>query len=474
MWLPSCLPDELLISRMIRFVTLYGWTGLHQIYHILGSGRKSIHPTMTSGLNSLAFSPQDSAQKLLFQQTLAPVYMYFLSGHSTAIQKAMLSGNSSGALRACQFPVSGSGSSIVLKSCPLCAARDICQYGVAYWHRIHQIPGVSVCPDHAVILNIFRLSERQRLIPGFLPDIRTRYSESSGINSQYAQYCRDVLYLASDCRLCTDPVTLYKRRLQTIGYMTDGGRIRHRYLMNAFYHDMLFSKYSQVHLLPSGSEDYEYLYHLLNSAFCVHPVRHLLFSFWLFSEGDAIYHTQFSESFRYRETIPAFDKDNHDERLNDIVGLLKSGISLNRINSLTGRSRCYIKNMAAIMNIEIVSRPRKITSEIKNKIIALAEAGFHRKAIARQCGLSPGSVEQIISSCSGLVQRRKCYHYQSAFRRCKYCILRYRQNHPCSTRQEIKAACNAEFYWLYNHERDVLENILPAAIRPNGRRRVQG
>lgn len=474
MWLPSCLPDELLISRMIRFVTLYGWTGLHQLYQILGSERKSIHPTLTSGLNSLAFSPHDDAQKLLFQQTLAPVYMYFLSGHSTAIQRAMLSGNSSSTLRACQFPVSGSGSSIVLKSCPLCAARDICQYGVSYWHRIHQMPGVSACPDHAIILNTFRLSERQRLIPGFLPDIRTRYSESSGIDSQYAQYCRDVLYLASECRLYTDPVTLYKRRLQTIGYMTEGGRIRHRFLMNAFYHDMLFSKYSLVHCLPSGSDDYGYLYHLLNSDFCVHPVRHLLFSFWLFSYGDAIYHTQLNESFRYRETISAFDKGNHDDRLNDIVGLLKSGISLNRINNLTGRSRCYLKNIAAAMNIEIVSRPRIITSEIKKKIIALAEAGFHRKTIARQCGVSSGSVEQIISACSGLVQRRKCYHYQSAFRRCKYRILRYRQNHPCSTRKEIKVACNAEFYWLYNHKRDVLENILPAATRPIGRRRLQG
>ncbi|GEM_PF-3851731 len=44
MWLPSCLPDELLISRMIRFVTLYGWTGLHQLYQILGSEKKKHTP----------------------------------------------------------------------------------------------------------------------------------------------------------------------------------------------------------------------------------------------------------------------------------------------------------------------------------------------------------------------------------------------------------------------------------------------
>jgi hypothetical protein len=32
--------------------------------------------------------------------------------------------------------------------CPCCVTQDIDRYGESYWHRIHQIPGVLVCPQH--------------------------------------------------------------------------------------------------------------------------------------------------------------------------------------------------------------------------------------------------------------------------------------------------------------------------------------
>lgn len=142
MWLPACLPDELLISRMLRHVILYGWSGLHQLYSILGASdkKKSIHPLLTSGLNRLAFSPGDTAQGLLWQQTLAPVYMYFLTGHRDVISQAMLCGDSCRTLRACQFPVSGCGCGIVLKSEILLA---LCHSGYpAIWCCI-LAPGTS-------------------------------------------------------------------------------------------------------------------------------------------------------------------------------------------------------------------------------------------------------------------------------------------------------------------------------------------
>lgn len=37
--------------------------------------------------------------------------------------------------------------------CPDCIADDIERYGVAYWHRIHQVDGVVICPEHRTILH---------------------------------------------------------------------------------------------------------------------------------------------------------------------------------------------------------------------------------------------------------------------------------------------------------------------------------
>lgn len=39
-----------------------------------------------------------------------------------------------------------------LKFCPLCEKSDKAYFGEPYWHRVHQIPGVFVCPTHNVFL----------------------------------------------------------------------------------------------------------------------------------------------------------------------------------------------------------------------------------------------------------------------------------------------------------------------------------
>ena len=39
-----------------------------------------------------------------------------------------------------------------IRFCPLCLEEDRNQYGEAYWHRHHQIPGVLVCLKHGVAL----------------------------------------------------------------------------------------------------------------------------------------------------------------------------------------------------------------------------------------------------------------------------------------------------------------------------------
>ena len=40
------------------------------------------------------------------------------------------------------------------------ADRDT--YGEAYWHRVHQLPGIEVCPDHAVYLELSTAGWRAR------------------------------------------------------------------------------------------------------------------------------------------------------------------------------------------------------------------------------------------------------------------------------------------------------------------------
>jgi len=39
-----------------------------------------------------------------------------------------------------------------LKICPICLKEEQENFGEGYWHRLHQIPGVLVCPKHKTLL----------------------------------------------------------------------------------------------------------------------------------------------------------------------------------------------------------------------------------------------------------------------------------------------------------------------------------
>jgi hypothetical protein len=59
-------------------------------------------------------------------------------GDGVGYAASRLSGTKAG-MRSCRY-------------CPECAKEDRMRYGEAYWHRIHQLPGLPVCPTHNTLL----------------------------------------------------------------------------------------------------------------------------------------------------------------------------------------------------------------------------------------------------------------------------------------------------------------------------------
>lgn len=471
LWLPKAFPDELLISRLIRFVTLFGWSGLDEIYGLLGSYKRSIHPTMTGSLKIIISQDVDIYDVVLMQQTLAPLFMYCLPNHREVIYNSLTSGDNSRALRGCQFPSFGAESSLILKNCPKCAEEDIRAYGMSYWHRMHQIPGVSVCAIHRNVLTKNICSQRQRLVAGFLPKPFITCEQASEEDFRLALFSNDFLQMLSNNKINYPAVMLYRKKLHLEGFITNHGRLRHRKLMNSFYDFIWQSNYNNNSYTPLYKNDYGYLYHLLNSEFSTHPGRHLLFAYWLFQSISDIQYCIQAELGKYSK----FKKTNEDivNSEIDFSQIITKNISMNKMSKICGRSRCFIKRNASINGIKLETSPRKITEELRKKIEFLAALGFHRKVIAERCQISVGSVENIISSCSGLVMRRKLCHYQSFLRRSKCKILKCRRLYPELTRTGIMRKYSADFYWLYNHEKTLLYSILPPALPPEGCKKLK-
>ena len=196
-----------------------------------------------------------------------------------------------------------------------------------------------------------------------------------------------------------------------------------------------------------------------------HPFKYLLVDFWLSNipkkNYNIINETRNGEQSAGQQKIKSICRK-----------LLKQGKSLAEISNFTGKSRCYLKSLAMKEDIPFASKPSIVTDTVIDVIITMAYKGFHRKAIAKRFHISTGSVEQIISSEPGLVEKRRRYKFESKRRRYKTQILRAIQLKPKAIKQEIKSSCYAAFHWLYAHERKWLNSTLPPPSKPRVRSKV--
>ena len=468
MKLPVGLPDELLLSRLIRYVTVAGDKGDNFSSKVFGSRKVSIHPFLTARLEQLAVWGLESADVMLFQQTLAPLFLFFLPTYADKLKQSMLTGDGAEAHRASQLSLFSCGNSLCLKWCPVCAQQDLRQYGVSYWHRSHQIPGVTACVFHPVLLEKLVLARRQRIIAELLPTPIDQPRAAFDIEVQVARFGFKLLQLVTGGIPHVETALTYRSKLSELGFITAHHRVRRKTLMEEFCVDIKYYRPGPDIPFPRHPYDYRYLSQLLNPHTSHHPFRHILFAYWLFKEPQQMLFTKHicAESLQ-----PIFLESLEGEISTEqqCLQLLRQQYSLIKIYHLTGKSRSYLKRLALLNDIPLKLKPKKLTGECQKKIIGLAHAGMHRKAISERCGIGIGSVEQVISSQQGLVEHRKRCHWESKRRRCRLELARYLRSHPRALRRDCKAQCNAAFSWLYLNDPVWLDSALPEPMKPVGR-----
>ncbi|NBA16102.1 TnsD family Tn7-like transposition protein [Aeromonas caviae] len=468
MRLPSALPDELLIGRLIRHVTVSGDEVGSLSTRIWGTSRISIHPYLTAGLIQLAAATGEDKEVLLNEQTLAPLFFLFHPSHAKRFKKFLFANEGAKALRESQLPSFGCGSSLFLKWCPLCAQRDLTEHGVSYWRRSHQIIGVTACFEHSVLLQRVVLDRRQRVIVGLLPTHTGCLQSASSIEVRVAEFSHSLIQQLSHGIPLLDISAIYRLRLAELGYITAGERVRRKILMRHFTTAVERYRPCQDCPLPQDEHDYRYMSQLLESGISHHPFRHLLFASWLFREPRELLEFAPSPRIIYTQPMPACVDERQKTEQKCLI-LLREKCSMAEVCQLTGKSRCYLKRLASLHRIPLNLKPKTLTQEINGQIVQLARKGIHRKSIAQQCGIGIGSVEQVISSEPGLVEWRRRCHWESKRRRCFAQIARFRQQHPKAIRQEIKTQCKAAYSWLYLNDRGLFDDILPKPLKAVGR-----
>lgn len=466
MKLPVPFYDELLLSRMIRYVTLNGMSSCNFCKLVTGSNRASIHPYLPSGLKMMEKVFDEGAIGLINTQTLAPIFFTFQPNNSASLEALMLGNEGAKTVRASQLLLFKYKPKLGLKYCPKCATEDLLDYGVTYWHRSHQMPGIIACGKHFVFLNQVELVGRQRVVPGLLPPSNENIIIASKCYGEVAKLFEDLLnYICvNQCRV--NFAENYRAKLFREGYITKAGSIRQKRLTRDFMCGWVSEEKYLEEALPKSC-DYHYFAQLLDPSANLHPIKHVLFIYWLYRTAKSFFSGTAITKKKNSEKVLECSQEKNLRSC--CLSLLRQGDSMAEVSRLTGKSRCFLKRLAILNNIKLNLKPRIITKELIYEIIKLARLGFHRCVIADKFNISTGSVEQVISSVPELVNWRKKCHFESSRRRNRCRLLRYKKQDRTLIRDNFKVNCNQEYFWLYNNDRAWLEQALPEAIKSSGR-----
>lgn len=157
---PTPYPDELWYSVISRYYMYSGYMSASFVLKaILGRGKSNISILFAEQINyTLSQLPNGfiTAEEIILKHTAYPYYVrHFPSERKKKLIDAMKGENG---LSGRAASLSGMGTTkkfkgACLRYCPLCAEEDVKMYGETYWHRIHQIPDIRICPKHCIYLN---------------------------------------------------------------------------------------------------------------------------------------------------------------------------------------------------------------------------------------------------------------------------------------------------------------------------------
>lgn len=154
---PTPLPDECFYSLIARFSTLLGTPSPRRLGEmVFGSPCPRAVIEWPRHFNRLVarltpdfgWTVDELRQRLTFWPYYAP---FWPANRVRAIADAM-AGDAPGLEMQRGGPAGRVKRPPFLRGCAQCIRADRQQYHTAYWHRVHQLPGVMVCPQHRVPL----------------------------------------------------------------------------------------------------------------------------------------------------------------------------------------------------------------------------------------------------------------------------------------------------------------------------------
>lgn len=498
---PTLYEDELLYSAIARYHIRSGNINYKHTTNDL-FGRKTVNASIylpsniTTLLNNLPVNYLYNEEYLIKNHTLYPFYTAFLSQDiSDKILNSMKEDcgrdiYARAGICACTISIPK-----YLKFCPKCLEEDIINYGETYWHRIHQVPGVKICPNHKVLLedSIVEINtyNKQEYIAASTENCIANNS------SNYPEDILEKLYDLAKSAQCILNSNFPKRdsewyRNNYINYLikkgivTPKGRINQQELVKSFKNfygdEFLDILESNIEYLDSRNWLSEISRKIRYS---IHPIRQLLFIKYLDIKIDDIFNDKYEYKPFGEGPWPCFNKASEHygkSVINDVI------ISYSRkTKKIMGKFCCecgykYLKEYSSDMDnnkkekirvlefgevwnnklIELVTQEQLSIQEIANKL-DLDWNGTYNHII--KLGLTPSfktSNKKIRAIKNKGNINNNLMNKKIKIDECRNNMLEILNQNKNSSRTEIKRLNNSLYEYLQKYDREWLEVHLPA------------
>lgn len=284
--------DELLYSVLARYHVRSGNVSIKATQKdIYGTDSITAIMDLPSHINrimeNLPVGHHYTPEYLITNHTLYPFYSAFLpSEHAAQVKESMIGDNGCSIYNRIGLMASSVKLNEYFKFCPKCADDEMYNLGELFWHRIHQIPGVLVCPEHNT-----PLYDSQVPVRGYNKhDYRLAAPESCKIGPLDFDYTDKIIEKAIN--ITEDIILLlsnkmeiksldwfkeqYQSRLKELGFANVNGRIRQKELIGSF---LEFYGRGLLEIMQSDIDNYNsnWLNDMLRrNNRTSHPIRHLL------------------------------------------------------------------------------------------------------------------------------------------------------------------------------------------------------
>lgn len=255
---PKIYPDELLYSQLARYHVRSG-----NLAYIFTAEQLFQTKTVRPDVEFLNSYTQDTLSVITSTMSLADVIMkhtmFPYYGRFLKLERRMRAYDSLVAMRTdyrkhLPIPLNRDGGRRYLRYCPVCAQNDRKEYGETYWHRIHQMVGIDICPMHHCYLIDSDIATDSTASPSLVAAEEAAISEKT-VYSNNPVECNLAVYIAevfnSDLDLQTEATAgkFLHYCLTNTKYMSKHGKLRNMELVymdfTEFYKEFPNPKFNQ-------------------------------------------------------------------------------------------------------------------------------------------------------------------------------------------------------------------------------------